>query len=139
MFSQVCIHFTNTMSHIKDWWASLHHFFISQFSISDKETVGRSCILDPRFYEEGDSCMADKGFTITDDLKALNIELNIPVFLSGRYQLMRAEVKKINKSQLEHAMRRITTFRLIRNEIPLAFYGSINHLWAATSLLCNLI
>ena len=80
-----------------------------------------------------------QGFTITDDLKALNIELNIPVFLSGRYQLMRVEVKKINKSQLEHAMRRITTFRLIRNEIPLAFYGSINHLWAATSLLCNLI
>ena len=89
------------MSHIKDWWASLYHFFISQFyggSISDKEIVGRSCILDPRFYEEGDSCMADNGFTITDDLKALNTELNIPVFLSGRYQLMRVEVKKKKKS-----------------------------------------
>ena len=37
----------------------------------------RSGILDPRFCKEGNSCMVDKGFTITDDLKTLNIELNI--------------------------------------------------------------
>ena len=56
--------------------------------------MARSGILDPRFWGEGDSCMADWGFTIVDDLKALNVELNIPAFLSGRDQLMKAEVKE---------------------------------------------
>ena len=72
--------------------------FISQLydgSISDNEIGARSGILDPRFWE-GDSCMADRGFTIANDLKALNLELNIPPFLSGRDQLTKAEV---NESQ----------------------------------------
>ena len=61
--------------------------FISQLydgSISDEETVARSGILDPPFWEEGDLCMADRGFTIADHLKALNVELNIPAFLSSK-------------------------------------------------------
>ena len=80
-----------------------------------------SGILDPRFYEEGDSCMADKGFTITDDFKALNIEFNIPASLSGRYHV-----------HVECAMRRIKTFKVVRNEILLPFHGSINQLWTVT-------
>ena len=38
--------------------------------------------------------MPDRGFAIADDLKALNAELNIPEFLSGRDQLTKAEVKE---------------------------------------------
>ena len=71
--------------------------FISQLydgSISDKEIVARNGILDPRFWEEGASRMADREFTIADDLKALNVELNIPAFLSGRDQLTKAEIKE---------------------------------------------
>ena len=43
--------------------------------------VVRSDILDPRFWEENDLRITDIGFTIADDLKALNIELNILAFL----------------------------------------------------------
>ena len=71
--------------------------FISQLydgSISDKEIAARSAISDPQSCKESDSCMADRGFTIADDLKALNIELNIPAFLSGRDQLTKADVKE---------------------------------------------
>ena len=71
--------------------------FISQLcdsSISDKKIVNRIGILDPRLWEEGDSCIVDRGFTIADNLKALNVELNIPAFLSGRDQLTKAEVKE---------------------------------------------
>ena len=39
-------------------------------SISDKKTVTRSGIMGQWFWEDGDSCMADRGFTIADDLKA---------------------------------------------------------------------
>ena len=69
--------------------------FISQLydgSISDKEIVVRSGILDPVSGRRG-FMYSTKGFTTADDLKTLNVELNIPAFLSGRYQLTKAEVK----------------------------------------------
>ncbi|XP_067038652.1 uncharacterized protein [Acropora muricata] len=56
--------------------------FISQLypgSMSDKEIVERSGILDLPF-TEGDSVMADKGFTISDILP-LGVSFNIPPFL----------------------------------------------------------
>ena len=92
--------------------------FISQLydgSISHKEIVARSGLLDPRFWEEGDSCMADREFTIADDLKAFNAELNLPAFLSGRDQLTKAEVKEGQsmasvRIHEERAIRRIETF-----------------------------
>ena len=73
------------------------------------------------------------GFTIADDLKALNVELNIPAFISGTDQLTKAEVKESQsiasvRIHVERAMRRIKTLKLIINEIPLAFHGSINQL-----------
>jgi len=71
--------------------------FISQLydgSISDKEIVRKSGILEPTLWDPGDSVMADRGFTITDDLTPLNVSLNIPCFLAGREQLTAAEVKE---------------------------------------------
>ena len=99
--------------------------FISQLydgSISDQEIVARSGILNPRFWDVGDSCMADRGFTIAEDLKKLKVDLNIPAFLSGRDQLTKAEVKESQsiasvRIHIERAIRRIKNFKRIRNEI----------------------
>ena len=44
--------------------------------------------------------MADRGSTIADDLQALNVDLNISAFLSGRDQLTKAEVKESHQSHL---------------------------------------
>ena len=38
--------------------------------------------------------MADRGFNISEDLKSLNVQLNIPSFLEGRDQLSKEEVKE---------------------------------------------
>ena len=121
--------------------------FISQLydgSISDQEIVARSGILNPRLWDVGDSCMADRGFTIADDLKKLKVDLNIPSFLSGRDQLTKAEVKESQsiasvRIHIERAIRRIKKFKQIRNEIPLIYHGSINQLWTVTCLLCNFL
>ena len=64
-------------------------------SIYDKEIVQRSGILNKSFWNEGDSVKADRGFTIADDLKPLNVSLNIPAFLSGRDQLTEKEALEI--------------------------------------------
>ena len=39
------------------------------------------------YLEPGDEVMADRGFTISEDLSALRVKLNIPTFMKGRSQL----------------------------------------------------
>ena len=85
--------------------------FVSQLydgSISGKEIVAISGILDPWFWEEGDACVAD-------GLKALTVELNIPQFLTCRDQMTKAEVKESQsiasvRIHVERAIRRIKSF-----------------------------
>ena len=60
--------------------------------ISDREIVQRNGIINSALWDEGDSLMADRSFTIADDLKALKVELNILAFLGGRDQLTEDEV-----------------------------------------------
>ena len=57
-------------------------------SISDKEICRRSglySVFNKRMQDnellKGDAIMADKGFTIEDNLKKLNLTLNIPAFM----------------------------------------------------------
>ena len=38
--------------------------------------------------------MADRGFLRSDDLKGIDVSLDIPAFLNGRDQLPKAEVKE---------------------------------------------
>lgn len=67
--------------------------FISQLytgSISDREIVVRSGLLDLPF-QEGDSVMTDKGFTI-EDLLPLGVSLNIPPFLGSSSQMPARDV-----------------------------------------------
>ena len=119
--------------------------FISQLyegSISDKEIVNRSGILDEKLWCENDSIMAYRGFTITDLLKPLKVTLNIPSFLSGRDQLTEDEVKESQtiasvRIHVERAIQRVKTFKQIRNEIPLTLHGTINQIWTVACLLCN--
>ena len=71
--------------------------FISELyeeSISDKEILRRSGILNKNLWDDNDSIMADRGFTIQNEQALLNVELNIPSFLGGRAQLSEAEVKE---------------------------------------------
>ena len=46
-------------------------------------------------WDDSDSIMADRGFTIQNEIAPLNAELNIPSFLGSRAQLTEAEVKEI--------------------------------------------
>jgi hypothetical protein len=69
--------------------------FISQLytgSISEREIVRRSGFLDLPFQDK-DSVMADKGFTI-QDLLPLGVSLNLPPFLGGSSQMPPEDVVK---------------------------------------------
>lgn len=119
--------------------------FISQLyprSISDKEIVERCGILHSELWENNDSVMADRGFTIADLLTPLGVKLNIPAFLDGRDQLERDEVVTSQKIaavriHVERAIARIKKFKVLKNDIPLNLNGSINQVWTNACLLCN--
>jgi hypothetical protein len=121
--------------------------FISQLydgSISDKEIVIRSGFLNKELWNENDSVMADRGFTISDHLNTINVKLNIPSFLNGQLQLSKEDATESQtiaslRIHVERAIRRIKVFCQISNEIPLVFHGSINQLWTVTCLLCNFL
>ena len=121
--------------------------FVSQLfdgSISDKEIIVRSGILNSKLWSANDSVMADRGFTIEEELKPLNVKLNIPAFLDGREQLSENEVKESQtiasvRIHVERAIQRVKTFRVLRNEIPLSMHGSINQIWTVACLLCNFL
>ena len=86
--------------------------FISQLytgSISDREIVATSGFLDLPF-EDNDSVMADKGFTI-QDLLPMGVSFNIPPFLGSSSQMPAEDVVKTQ----EIASLRIHVERAINN------------------------
>ena len=48
--------------------------------------------LDENLINKFDAVMADKGFTIDDELEKLNIHLNIPPFIAKDCQMTQSEV-----------------------------------------------
>ena len=119
--------------------------FVSQLfpgSLSDKEITCRSGFLNPGFWQQGDSVMADRGFTNEENLKDLGVTLNIPAFLDGRDQLERDEVIESQsiasvRIHVERFITRVKKFKLLKSEIPLTMHGSINQVWTVACLLCN--
>ena len=107
--------------------------FISELyegSITDKDIVKRSGILNKNLWDDNDSIMAYRGFTIQNELAPLNVKLNIRSFLGGRAQLTEAKVKENQiiasvRIHVERAITRIKKFKAL-NRIPLTLHGSFN-------------
>ena len=117
--------------------------FIGQLytgSISDKEMVERSGFLKLPF-EQGDSVMADKGFTI-EDVLPLGVSLNIPPFLGMADQMSAEDVVKTQeiaslRIHVERAINKIKNFLIFEGVIPLSQFGIVNQMWCVCALLCN--
>jgi len=62
-------------------------------SISDVELTKVSGFLKRIAKCPGTAVMADKGFTIKDMLKLVNVDLNIPPFIAGKVQLLPSQVQ----------------------------------------------
>ena len=99
--------------------------FVSQLytgSTSDREMVRRSGLFDLPFNDK-DSAMADKGFTI-EDLLPLGLSLNLPPFLGGSSQMPAADVVKTQESaslriHIEPAINKIKNFHIWDKVVPL--------------------
>ena len=113
-------------------------------SISDREIVIKSGLLNPAFYEIGDSwrIMADRGFTILDLLEPMGVNLIIPSFLSGRDQLSEEETVTTQqiaaeRIHVERAIQRLKGYQIL-DLVPVTLYDNINQIITVCACLSNM-
>ena len=111
-------------------------------SISDVELTRVSGFLKKIEDKHGISIMADRGFTIQDQLDQINIKLNIPPFLEGRKQLPAKEVEKGRKIasvriHIERAIGRIKNFAILKGTLPLTMAQLANQVVCVCACLTS--
>ena len=111
-------------------------------SISDIELTRASGFLTTLEDKPGISIMADKGFTIKDMLKQLNVDLNIPPFMDGRRQLPSQEIQSGRKIaslriHVERAIGRMKVYSILKGTIPLSMARLTNQVVFVCAFLTN--
>ena len=97
--------------------------FVSQLyvgSISDVELTRSFGVIEKLKGKQHISVMTDRGFNIHDQLKSINVDLNIPPFMDGRAQLPADEVLEGCKIaslrvHVERAINRTKKFNILKD------------------------
>lgn len=126
--------------------------FVSQLytgNISDKDLCRRSGFFDLLVekkangeLQDGDAVMADRGFTIAEELKRIGLELNTPPFLGQSTQFSEREVITTrtiarHRIHVERAIGKIRHFHIFDRKIPVNMLGIINQIWLVCCMLSN--
>ena len=111
-------------------------------SISDVDLTNVSGFLERISKCPGSSIMADRGFTIKETLKKLNVDLNIPPFLEGKKQLSAQNVKYGRqiaslRIHVERAIGRIKNFQILKGVFQLNSARILNRIVAVCAYLTN--
>ena len=109
---------------------------------SDNYITKTSGFLD--LIEPGDLIMADRGFTIREDLMLRNATLYIPPPSAGLEQQTKENVLKTKKIanariHVERAIGRLKWFNLLRNTIQITLIPLIDDILIVCAALCNLL
>lgn len=110
--------------------------------ISDVELTRVSGFLKTLEGKSDISIMADRGFTIKDQLSELGIKLNIPPFLDGRTQLPPEDIKRGRsiaslRIHVERAIGRIKQFAILKGKFPLSMIRLLNQVVCVCAWLTN--
>lgn len=109
---------------------------------SDRLIVQESGFLD--LVEAGDTILADRGFTIQNDLLLRHATLQIPPPSSGYDQMTTANVQKTKKIanariHVERAINRMKRFQILKNTLPISLVPLVDDIIVVTAALCNLL
>jgi hypothetical protein len=93
--------------------------------------------------EYGDEVMADKGFTIAEELLDRRARLHIPSGKRGQEQMTKKEVQKTKEIAnlrifVEQAIRRLKTFTILKNEMPITLLDKFDDIVTICAAICNL-
>ena len=110
--------------------------------ISDVELTKTCGFLEKIEGKSGISIMADRGFTIKDQLAKIGAELNIPPFLDGRQQLPAEEVQQGRhiaslRIHIERAIGRIKTYNILKSTLPNTLARIANQVVSVCAWLTN--
>ena len=111
-------------------------------SVSDVELTRICGFLEQLKGKSNISVMADRGFTIRDQLSTVGADLNIPPFMEGRAQLPAAEVlegRKIASVRIhvERAIGRIKNFSILKGSLPISLSRIANQIVCVCCWLIN--
>ena len=87
--------------------------------------------------------MADRGFTISDDLEAKGIRLRIPSFLGSEHAQLKAskvtQTRRIAEARIhvERAIQRIKEFRLLQGEVDISLLHVLQQAFQVCAFLTN--
>ena len=87
--------------------------------------------------------LADRGFNIADECAARNVFLSVPPGKCGATQFTPKDVRNTSdiarvRILVEQVIRRMTTFRIIGNELSLSLIPHINDILIVCSALSNI-
>ena len=111
-------------------------------SISDVELTRVSGFISKLPSGEEISVMADRGFTIRDQLAEVDVKLNIPPFLDGQQQLSADKVQEGRRIasvriHIERVIGRIKHFSILKSPLPLSMSRIANQIITVCALLVN--
>ena len=87
--------------------------------------------------------MADRSFDIEESLPS-GVTLNIPPFLRDNPQLSTEDEAKTRKIasvrvHVERAIRRVKTYQILQNTLPLSMAADFNKIWVICCYLTNFL
>jgi hypothetical protein len=90
-----------------------------------------------------DEVMADRGFTIGEDMCSRRVKLNIPAFMKGRSQLSEEETidsRRIaaERIHVERAIMRMKSYRLLNTKYSIKTLRNANKSVRVVATLCNM-
>ena len=111
-------------------------------SISDPEITRCSGLLTKLEGKCNISVMADRGFTIQDQLVGLGVKLNIPPFMDGRKQLPPEKVQQGRsiasvRIHVERAIGRMKNFTILKGVFPISMARLANQILTVCAYLTN--
>lgn len=111
-------------------------------SISDIQIVKESGYLS--HLNRGDTVMADKGFTIQDELAEVGAKLAMPHFLKGKAQFSKQESdhnKKIASLRIhvERYMERLKNWHFFDRPVPITISTIASDVWVVVACLSNFL
>ena len=111
-------------------------------SVSDVELTRVSGFIQKLEGKNGISIIADRGFTIKDQLMEIGVDLNIPPFLEGRPQVPSDEVRRGRqiasvRIHVERAIGRIKIFAILKGTFPLSMACLSNQVVCVCAWLSN--
>jgi hypothetical protein len=110
--------------------------FISELfpgSVSDREIVHRSGILNPKFWDNNDEVMADKGFDIRDLLDQIGVGLNKEKFSMGKVIINQKIASQ--RIHVERYINRVKNFEMFDKPLPISMHGSANQIFTSCCYL----